>query len=827
MYGPRKGAMACYLATSTRYSEDSALPVPLVRPVLLFLTLYLVSACASNGALEEPQVDAILERNLAAYSQRPGIADVEWRQPKEVVEGSYTDRFELQPDHFPAPDALQAAIEYSRSQQGRGLMVWYDGELVASNFSDDLGPASHTATFSMHKSVLAIAVMQALEAGIFESIDDPVGRYLVAWRDDSRGQITLRQLLSHTSGLAHYPLGGGPSKARDLLLSSRIRETALSYEQPDAAGETFSYNNVNHQIVGLALEDALAIRGQRYAEFLSENLWQPLGNRDAAIWMEKLGGTARFANSLEAGLEDWLAVGVMLANNGQYASRRILNEQSVAALLEPSEHNRAYGLSIWRGEAWQKMRSYSTKTPVRVLHSKPYLAPDVYFFDGFGGQRVYIVPSRRLVIARIGEVNLAYDDAAIVNELLGGLQRAEQNVARAAFRGDDVASLYQQRFQRLMRESVGGGGLAGYDPLTPLHGAKSHQAFKVDPAAASWLDENTRAVLSNYLEPRNTQAFLVWHSGALVMAEYFGDNDADSMVIARSLAKPMSVIAVGRALQRGFIESLDQPVADFISEWRETDKSAITIRQLLQMRSGLEAQRPSLDPDDIMTVAYLHPYHAEFIINDYPLITEPGTRYDYANANGELVAPLLERATGQRYEDWLSREVLRPIGADGGSIWLNRLAGTAHSGCCALLPAETWLRLSMLLMNNGVGPSGEALLPDGYVQEMATATPQNAHAAMGVYVAGQYIENRGAANPDVPFGKNYHSEPYLDKDLFLFDGNGHQVSYHIPRHDLIITRLGKAPPKEIQWDNAFLPNTVLRALAAGTNAELVVQPNPE
>lgn len=785
--------------------------------------LFLLGACADTEKAADTESDAILERNLAAYSRQPKIADIEWRQPKELVEGDYTERFALQPDKFPAPSALESAIDYSRSQQGRGLMVWYDGALVASDFTDDLGPEAHTASYSMHKSVLAIAVLQAVEAGIIESIDDPVGNYLQAWRDDPRGQITLRQLLTHTTGLAHHPLDGSPGKALDLLLSSRIRETALSYKQPVPAGEKFSYNNVNSQILGLALEDALAERGQRYADFLSESLWQPLGNRDAAVWLEKPGGSARFASALEAGLEDWLAVGVMLANYGQYESQSILSEQSLSALLEPSEHNPAYGLAIWRGDAWQEKRSYSAKTSFEALHSKPYRARDVFFFDGFGGQRVYFVPSRRLVVARFSEVNIAYDDAVIVNKLLGGLQNAEQDVARAEYRSDSVAALYQERFERLLRESAGGGGLAGYDPLTELDGKKPHQALTINPAAGRWLDEDTREKLSNYLGSRNTQAFFVWHAGSLVMAEYFGDHDAESMVISRSLAKPLSVIAAGRALKRGFIESLDQPAADFISEWRETDKSAITIRQLLQMRSGLAPQRISIDADDIMNVAYLHPYHTESIINDYPLVTEPGTRYDYSNANGELIAPLLERATGQRYEDWLGSEVLNPIGAAGGSIWLNRPAGTAHSGCCALLPAESWLRLSIFLMKDGTGPSGEALLPDGYVQEMTTATAQNPHAAMGVYVAGQYVQNRGAANPDVPFGKNFHSEPYLDKDLFLFDGNGNQVSYHIPRHDLIIMRLGTAPPKEMQWDNAFLPNTVLRALAANTDAELVAQ----
>ena len=65
------------------------------------------------------------------------------------------------------------------------------------------------------------------------------------------------------------------------------------------------------------------------------------------------------------------------------------------------------------------------------------------------------------------------------------------------------------------------------------------------------------------------------------------------------------------------------------------------------MRSGLLKQSFSKDPKDILNRTYLHPYHAEIIINEYPLTHEPGTRYDYSNANAELIAPLIERATGK------------------------------------------------------------------------------------------------------------------------------------------------------------------------------------
>ena len=56
-----------------------------------------------------------------------------------------------------------------------------------------------------------------------------------------------------------------------------------------------------------------------------------------------------------------------------------------------------------------------------ATHSAPYLAKDVVFFDGFGGQRVYIVPSAKVVIARIGETDMRFDDAPLVNLALAGM----------------------------------------------------------------------------------------------------------------------------------------------------------------------------------------------------------------------------------------------------------------------------------------------------------------------------------------------------------------------------------------------------------------------
>jgi hypothetical protein len=114
------------------------------------------------------------------------------------------------------------------------------------------------------------------------------------------------------------------------------------------------------------------------------------------------------------------------------------------------------------------------------------------------------------------------------------------------------------------------------------------------------------------------------------------------------------------------------------------------------------------------------------------------------------------------------------------------------------------------------------LLPDGFVTQMRTGTPQFPYAGMGVYVAGKYVQRRGFANPDgkVRDTNTLHSAPYLADDLFLFDGNKHQVVYVIPSTGTVILRTGLATPKEPEFDNVILPNAILAGLtlASGEKA---------
>lgn len=377
----------------------------------------------------------------------------------------------------------------------------------------------------------------------------------------------------------------------------------------------------------------------------------------------------------------------------------------------------------------------------------------------------------------------------------------------------EAEALYLERHSAMFGGSGGQNGGLRYDPLVPVGGAPEFAPLpQTDNSKPSTIRQDALDAAEAYAAERNSQALMIWRRGKMERVAYFNGADADTLIVGRSLAKPTTVIAVGRAIFKGHIESLDQPVSDFITEWKGTDRESMLIRHLLDMRTGFLRQGFDPAPESILNRAYIHPHHDEVIIHEYPLTHKPGERYDYSNATSEMVAPVIERATGVRYEDWVAEEVLKPLGAKGGEIWLNRPGGMAHSGCCILLPAGSFFRMGMLSYLDGVW-NGTRLLPEGYVAETKTATPQNPWSGMGLYLPGPYTERRGASNPEIEaLRTTLHSERYLAEDLYLYDGNANQVVYIVPSEDLIILRVGNAPPKDKEWDNTYLPNTIMRGI---------------
>ena len=334
------------------------------------------------------------------------------------------------------------------------------------------------------------------------------------------------------------------------------------------------------------------------------------------------------------------------------------------------------------------------------------------------------------------------------------------------------------------------------------------------PESAWTLSKESIAAVEAYVAERNTTSLQIWHRGQLLWRSHYQDYDPDKLVVGKSMAKMVVGVVIARAIQQGFIAGLDEPAATYLEEWQGTAKDQITLRHMLHMAAGFEKfYTLSYNPFGNFMRSYVAGHNEATLLHGYELIDTPGTTYDYSQAVSDLLGLVLERATGKPYGEYLNESLLLPIGARGGQVMMNRPGGLAHTGCCLLLPSESWLRIGIFLLNAGV-VAGQALLPEGWMDDYLAPSPANPAMGLHIWRGEPYLESRSWSEVGEPQGFGIlHSEPYLASDLFLFDGSGHQVVYIVPSEELVVVRTGGFTfTTGNTWDNAFIPNTLIRGV---------------
>ena len=361
-----------------------------------------------------------LVHNLVTIGQ-PKASEVAKFQPTQVVKGCAPT--EQTRDTATLPAASFAEMKaYSDKHQGIGLIVMVDGKVVGEDYRSGASAATRVASQSMHKTVVAMMIGAAINDGLIKSVDDPVGDYIQEWRNEPRGQISLRQLLSMSSGLENPSMAKMEMAAMHMMMGE-VSDATLNLQIEEKPGK-YNYGNGNFQLAGMALSRALkSAKGGDYAAYLAKKIWCPLGNADASLWLEGDGGEPRYFAFLDASVRDWARVGELIRNRGAWNGKQLIPTAWIDEMVKPSASNPNYGLGIWLGSPWTKARRYSRSSTFTALQSAPFLADDVWFLDGYGGQQVYIVPSAKLVISRSGETSQSWDDAILVNSALKGLQR--------------------------------------------------------------------------------------------------------------------------------------------------------------------------------------------------------------------------------------------------------------------------------------------------------------------------------------------------------------------------------------------------------------------
>ncbi len=337
--------------------------------------------------------------------------------------------------------------------------------------------------------------------------------------------------------------------------------------------------------------------------------------------------------------------------------------------------------------------------------------------------------------------------------------------------------------------------VAGGEPV-PL-GVWAEDENPIDPAvsreAASWAEQ------------QDSDSLVVLYKGQLAHASYFNDRTPETEFSTHSLTKVLTSILVGHAIADGYMESVDQPAADFLPEWDTDERRGITVRDLLNMAGGLEetfafypgsARLARTMGTDIVT--------ANLEVGIY---APPGTAFSHANPNSQVAGIVVERATTKRFADYLSEKLWAPLGLRDGLLFLDRPDGMVHTDCCMWTAIEDWVRIGQAMLQDGCY-AGQQIIPEGWVDEMTTPSAANENYGMQLWL-GTSHERLRKYDPNIEFMGNVHSEPFVADDIFFLDGAGDQRLYMIPSRQLVILRTGHDGP---EWDDAMLPNMFTRAV---------------
>ncbi len=385
------------------------------RALSLALPILLLPVAAQGQPAAAPTAEQIAQvsERRASFPGSALVQSIDWYKPLGLVPG--------QPRNFPIGKPLASADaraldDFATRTGSFALVVAQRGRIVYERYAPGFSTASRYDTASMHKGVVALLVGAAVAEGRIKGVDDRLSRYLPELAGSPRGDITLRQLLEMNSGLRTPPLSdSSASPYWQTYFGADLRWSIGQWPFEAATRGQFYYANANTQYLLWAIERAT---GKPYAEYLSARLWRRIGAGEARVWLDREGGSTRGFCCLQASARDWLRVGELIRNQGQWRGARLVPAGWIAQMLAPSPANPNFGWNIWRGAPYNPKRTYGPGIPAVVEARAPFARDDTYYIDGSGGQRVYVIPSEELVIVRIGTPRLDWDDSYLPNMLV-------------------------------------------------------------------------------------------------------------------------------------------------------------------------------------------------------------------------------------------------------------------------------------------------------------------------------------------------------------------------------------------------------------------------
>lgn len=280
------------------------------------------------------------------------------------------------------------------------------------------------------------------------------------------------------------------------------------------------------------------------------------------------------------------------------------------------------------------------------------------------------------------------------------------------------------------------------------------------------IDESDK--LNELNDKRKTKSFLVIKNDSILFEKYYDGHKQTDISNSFSVAKSIVTSMMGKAIMEGKIKSLDQPVSDFFEEYKNGLASELTVGDLASMSSGMKWNEKYYSVINITSESYFTDDLRSVILGQ-EIENKPGKGFRYSSGDTQLLAMIIEKATGTSLSNYLSQKFWDPMGAENLALWQidSEESGMEKAYCCIAATARDFARFGKLYIDKGKWGDTEIL--DSSFVELSL-------------------------NPvfdDSPFyGYGWWLYEYEGKKVFTMNGHRGQFVISFPDENIIIVRQG-------------------------------------
>ena len=279
-------------------------------------------------------------------------------------------------------------LSYHEQNESVSFIVIHRDSLLHEQYWDGFHEKSKSNSFSMAKSIVSLLVGIAIDEGKLESVDRPVYFYLPQYRDGEGEKLTIKHLLTMSSGIdfdEHYinpfafPARANYGDDLELLLTN--------YQVTEEPGVFYEYKSGNTQILAMLVSGTMK---RPLSHIASEYVWSKIGAEHFALWsLDSEDGIEKAFCCINATARDFARIGKLYKDFGKWNGEQIVDSAFVVASISPAgtlnkdgSINNIYGYQWWLGE---------------------HLGLDFFFMRGIKGQYVLVVPEKDLIVVRMGK----------------------------------------------------------------------------------------------------------------------------------------------------------------------------------------------------------------------------------------------------------------------------------------------------------------------------------------------------------------------------------------------------------------------------------------